>query len=113
MENCPIHNSPFEWKEAGVSRDGKPYKGFWCCRVKDDTGFCKMKPTQPATPVAKFERELDNSNGTKYQQEKDERIVRSVALKAAIEYWAIQGSVTTPDTVLITAEIFNGWLKKN
>jgi hypothetical protein len=42
---CPIHGVPFTYKEAGVSKAGKPYDGFWKCDGKlEDGSFCKEKP---------------------------------------------------------------------
>lgn len=43
--NCPDHNLPWSYKPAGTSRAGKPYAGFWSCKVRDANGWCQKKPS--------------------------------------------------------------------
>lgn len=64
----------------------------------------------PATPETKFTAELNQSSARMIQDNKECQIARSVSLKAAVDYWAFQGSNPTPDSVLITAQIFEDWL---
>lgn len=58
---CGIHHVEMKWKEAGVSKSGKPYQGFWTCNTKNNDGsFCTYKPlkTVSQTPVEKFYQKL-------------------------------------------------------
>jgi hypothetical protein len=42
---CPTHGTPWTYKEAGTSKAGKHYDGFWKCDGKlEDGSFCKEKP---------------------------------------------------------------------
>ena len=41
---CPKHHHAWTVKEGGISKNGKPYKAFWKCSVKDEDGFCNEKP---------------------------------------------------------------------
>jgi hypothetical protein len=43
--NCPDHDIPWSYKPAGTSRAGKPYAGFWSCKVRDENGWCQKKPS--------------------------------------------------------------------
>lgn len=45
--DCPVHHVPFTWKEGGVSKNGKPYDGFWKCGEKNaDDSFCNQRPAR-------------------------------------------------------------------
>lgn len=40
---CPVHGDTVVWKEAGFTKQGKPYPGFWGCTEKVEGKFCKEK----------------------------------------------------------------------
>ncbi len=49
---CPVHGDTVIWHEAGVTKTGKAYPGFWSCSEKDENNkFCKVKPVEaPEAP---------------------------------------------------------------
>jgi hypothetical protein len=47
LSECPVHFRPWEVKEGGISKAGKPYNAFWKCNGKNDDGsYCSKKPTK-------------------------------------------------------------------
>ena len=45
---CEDHHLPMTWHPAGVSKKtGKPYNGFWSCKVLNEDGsYCTFKPAK-------------------------------------------------------------------
>jgi hypothetical protein len=42
---CPRHRTAWVVKPGGTSKFGKPYAAFWSCGAKDDSGWCRNKPS--------------------------------------------------------------------
>jgi hypothetical protein len=57
---CPVHRTAWTVKDAGVGKNGKPYKAFWKCSGKTDGVYCNEKPvkawqdTHPITEEVPF-----------------------------------------------------------
>ena len=51
LGQCPVHNRPWEHKQGVSQRTGKPYS-FWGCPVRDESGFCQMRPVKAWQPPA-------------------------------------------------------------
>lgn len=112
---CAIHHVPMRWKE-GVSKMGKNY-AFWTCGQKNpDNSWCNFKPqmpapqpepyqvpSQPQTPVT-----APNLAPQRTLTTEQEQISRSVALKAAIDFYS--GKTTTQEAVIDTAGRFLNFL---
>src|SRR5688500_4410949 len=45
LGKCPIHDVAWTVKQAGISKNGKPYPAFWKCSERDEDGYCKERPT--------------------------------------------------------------------
>jgi hypothetical protein len=43
---CPVHRTAWTVKDAGISKNGKPYRAFWKCSERDEDGYCNEKPTK-------------------------------------------------------------------
>ena len=43
---CPVHHVSWTVKAGGISKNGKPYRAFWKCAIRDDEGYCNEKPTK-------------------------------------------------------------------
>jgi hypothetical protein len=75
-----------KWKPDGVSRAGKPYKGFWTCGKKNPDGtWCDYKPAKPATNTAKFNEGMAADDSMNAQSKKDALITRTALAKSFIE----------------------------
>ena len=42
---CPDHRTAWSFKQAGISKAGKPYNAFYACGGKTGGEFCKRKPS--------------------------------------------------------------------
>jgi hypothetical protein len=59
LAECPVHFRPWEVKEGGISKAGKPYSAFWKCNGKNaDGSFCSKKPTKEWAQAHPAEREV-------------------------------------------------------
>lgn len=66
LAKCPLHQTAWTYKQAGVSKAGKPFSGFWKCDGKNaDGSYCSERPakafvqaTPPPAPATKLD-ELD------------------------------------------------------
>lgn len=43
---CPVHRTAWSVKDAGIGKNGKPYKAFWKCGGKTDGVYCNQKPVK-------------------------------------------------------------------
>jgi hypothetical protein len=83
---CGNHHEPMSWKEGGVSKAGKPYQGFWSCKVKNPDGsFCKFKPAQGAAGTKTEDRIIAETIAKGESKEKDMLITRTAIAKSLIE----------------------------
>lgn len=83
---CGIHQTEMKYKGDGISKAGKPYKGFWSCGVKDEQGnWCNFKPAPATTGAAQFSRELDQSSHLSDAYKKEKLITRTALAKSMIE----------------------------
>lgn len=66
---CDTCGENMHWKEGGISKAGKNYKGFWTCGTHVDGQWCKGKPLEglvaptlehPPTPQSNDEVSIDD-----------------------------------------------------
>ena len=110
---CNIHGIELVQRPGGTSKTtGKPYPSFWACPAKNPDGsFCRFKP--PATTNVRVEMELEKDQTQaridKRVQQKDNNILKSVALKAAVDSCGIGQDV---GDVLDRADTYLKWLEE-
>ena len=107
---CSQHGMEFAWHEAGVSKTGKSYPGFWACPGKNQDGsFCKMKPTEtPPQPVPKAAPQVISQN---VWEAKDRLSAAQTALNCVANVYQGQGGSVTSEQIQTRFNFFYNLLR--